>query len=192
MDSFDSNGIPKLVLRKKPDGDFFRNHHQLGCAVGLPYFDDGLLAHLLDVLETVRWMYDDEKMDIEAVHYLLKYAPLPLQYLIRGFAYAISLREGVVAAKATLTSHLQSRVLLSRHQSAAVVLLDWLKGPRTPHRRSVLFTRSDGSPRFEADGQEPWAWFFDKVARGYPYDAGVLDTWEQTRLAEEDWDIACV
>lgn len=70
-------------------------------------------------------------------------------------------------------------------------MLDWLAEPRSPDRRTLLFTRPDGTPRVQVDAEEPWAWFFDRAGRGYPYDAGVLDEWEKTLLAEEDWDIAC-
>ncbi|BGP33703.1 hypothetical protein JCM10296v2_005507 [Rhodotorula toruloides] len=172
---FDSYGASKRVLRKKPDGDFIRNNYQLGRAKGLPYLDDDLQTHLLNILDTVRWVYDDETMEIEADHYLLKYAPLPLQYLIRGFAHAVELREGVMAACDTLTKFLQSRVHRTRRQSAAIVLLDGLSQRRTPDRRALYFSRPDGSPRIDVDGKEPWAWFFDAAERGYSYDALWLD-----------------
>ncbi|GAA5889249.1 hypothetical protein JCM8208_007815 [Rhodotorula glutinis] len=143
----------------------------------------------LAMRDVMRWIWEDESLELEHVAGMILTAPISIHMIIRTFASMQRFTNVRRIAEEDLAEYLSRHPSPSPRERAALVLLRWFQRRDAPRdRRYRFFIERNGRLRRGTRGHDGWEWWFAPTGPGgLERREGELDEWERDVVRREGW-----
>ncbi|BGP41742.1 hypothetical protein JCM10449v2_005733 [Rhodotorula kratochvilovae] len=167
--------IVREIRSYEPNKELFRRKAPLHRSTAGNFVSSDVQAKLLAMRDVMRWIWDDDTLDVEEVARMILTAPLARYTIVRRIC------------EEDLTRYLSHASALTARERDARTLLRWLAEAGAPvERRYRFFVDREGRARRGSRGEAGWEWWFagGEEARRSMRE---LDEWEEETRKREGW-----